>query len=387
MQSLKMSRRQSIRRVALCFHLLLVVAFSAQSLAGQASESNASTSFVAREALKRLKGVDLDSNPGLKQAVMRVLDSVRGRAEFVGIVRDFSLSGQEESLLDFSVNHPESPVAVDAIRLILKDKDAEWLQPTLTGDDPKLQKNLIRVLGHIPDSQVILLLLTLAFTAERPIELRRSALRSLGRTQAGARVLLEKVRENELPDELRFTAGQVLRGTAWPGIRSTAFELLPPPILGGDTALPSLAQLQQLKGNPVNGKNVFFRPASMCSQCHKVRGEGINVGPDLSEIGGKLAPEALYEAILDPNAGISFGYEGWSIEWDNGESTVGIVVSETAKDLELKTLTGLVNRYLKEAIVDRQPLEISLMPPNLQASMTVIELVDLVAYLGQLQPQ
>jgi hypothetical protein len=50
------------------------------------------------EALQRLKGADLQANPALGQAVRKVLDQVRGEPEFVQLVKDFSLVGQEEGL-------------------------------------------------------------------------------------------------------------------------------------------------------------------------------------------------------------------------------------------------------------------------------------------------
>jgi hypothetical protein len=46
------------------------------------------------------------------------------------------------------------------------------------------------------------------------------------------------------------------------------------------------------------------------------------------EIGGKLAKEGQYLAILHPDAGISFGYEGWDIKLKDGTQLVGIVASK-----------------------------------------------------------
>ena len=60
-----------------------------------------------------------------------------------------------------------------------------------------------------------------------------------------------------------------------------------------------------------NGKAVFQR---ICSTCHEVGDIGINFGPALSEIGGKLPKDALYTSIFDPNAGISFGFEGYELK-------------------------------------------------------------------------
>src|SRR5579862_3151714 len=61
---------------------------------------------IAVEALQRLKGIDLEANPTLKAAVLKVLESTRGTPQFVEIVREFNLKGQSPALLDFAMGHP-----------------------------------------------------------------------------------------------------------------------------------------------------------------------------------------------------------------------------------------------------------------------------------------
>src|SRR5690606_18152107 len=107
---------------------------------------------------------------------------------------------------------------------------------------------------------------------------------------------------------------------------------------------------------------------------------GSNFGPDLSEIGGKLSKEAMYKAILFPDQGISFGFEGYNIQLNDGTSAFGRIISETADQIELQYMD---NRQTveKSKVVSRTKLANSLMPGDLQASMTEEELVDLVEYL------
>ncbi len=45
-----------------------------------------------------------------------------------------------------------------------------------------------------------------------------------------------------------------------------------------------------------------------CNACHKVEGEGGELGPDLSHIGGQRDTAYIRRALLDPNADISEGY-------------------------------------------------------------------------------
>src|SRR5690606_16603826 len=80
--------------------------------------------------------------------------------------------------------------------------------------------------------------------------------------------------------------------------------------------------------------------ANYCSNCHLVQGEGTNFGPDLSEIGDKLPKVALYNSILFPDQGISFGYEGYRIELKDGTIAMGKIVSETEEKIDLQYMTS-----------------------------------------------
>ena len=109
--------------------------------------------------------------------------------------------------------------------------------------------------------------------------------------------------------------------------------------------------------------------------------EGANFGPALSQIGSKLTKDALYVAIMHPDAGISFGYEGFVFKLKDGSSVGGIIASETEDALEIVIPGGVKKQYNKTEIVSRKALENSMMPPNLHQAMTQQELVSLVEFL------
>jgi len=130
---------------------------------------------------------------------------------------------------------------------------------------------------------------------------------------------------------------------------------------------------------------VFTRPEVNCIGCHRVNDKGVDFGPALSEIGAKLGKDALYEAILDPSAGIAFGYEAWQIELKSGDEAYGLIVSETADELIMKDVKAIPTRIKKSEIVKRQQLKTSIMPAGLQQTMSTQDLVDLVEYLSSLK--
>ena len=101
----------------------------------------------------------------------------------------------------------------------------------------------------------------------------------------------------------------------------------------------------------------------------------------------KLGKDALYESIIDPSAGISFDYEAWQVNLKNGDEAFGLIISETADEITVKTQTGIVTSYKKIDIESRQKMTMSIMPAGLQQAMPVSDLVDLVEYLASLRTE
>src|SRR5260370_1076756 len=88
-------------------------------------------------------------------------------------------------------------------------------------------------------------------------------------------------------------------------VKSLAAKVLPLPKLAGNRPLPPPEEILKQTGNPQNGQKVFFKKEAQCSKCHRVAGVGAWVGPDLSQIGGKLAKEGLLDSIVNPSAAIA----------------------------------------------------------------------------------
>lgn len=139
-----------------------------------------------------------------------------------------------------------------------------------------------------------------------------------------------------------------------------------------------------MNGDVVNGR-VVFHTTGTCSKCHQVNGIGLEIGPDLSEIGKKLSRPALFESILYPSAGISHNYESWLVLTYEGLVYSGLLVSESDTELKLKDEKGIVRTIPIVSIEEKKKLDISMMPADLQRLISTQELVDLVDYLQTLQ--
>ena len=147
--------------------------------------------------------------------------------------------------------------------------------------------------------------------------------------------------------------------------------------------LPQMTDLLVLLGDVERGREVFT--SATCGECHIVSGDGTEYGPDLSTIGAKLAKKGLYESILDPSASISPTYAPYLFELANGESVVGMLVSETDDRLIVRTEGGVVTEYERAEVESVVPQSVSIMPSDLSSQMTVEELIDLVEYLTTLR--
>ena len=64
---------------------------------------------------------------------------------------------------------------------------------------------------------------------------------------------------------------------------------------------PNTTMLLNLAGSTVKGRSLFLQAGrTLCISCHRVQGSGKNIGPDLSQVGGRLNREQLLESLLEP---------------------------------------------------------------------------------------
>ena len=334
------------------------------------------------EALSRLEPEQVKSNERLRDALNKVLAATRGTARFVKLVEQFKLTDQNTGLLEVASRFPADEAGVTAARLVLAGGDSAALTAALATTNAA---SIAQALGNTANKQAVPLLLPLVGDATRDGATRRQAVRALAQSQDGAGELLKLARESKLAEELKFTASSELNGTRWPAIKAEAAKLLPLPPSQNAQPLPPAAELLKMAGDAKRGEAVFFREATQCAKCHVVNARGQDFGPALSEIGTKLGRDALLESILDPSAGISMGFEAWTLVLKDGEDAFGLIVSDAADEVALKVIGGLVTRYKKADIKSRAQGKLSIMPAGLQQTMTAQELVDLLEYLASLK--
>jgi putative membrane-bound dehydrogenase-like protein len=339
--------------------------------------------IVAVETLARLKDIDIAAHPEVKAALTESLASVRGTPEFVNLVQDFHLPDQNAGLIEVAVRHQAEESGVQAMRLVLASPDLTPLENEMRNTNSAAR--LAEALGNTRDRRIVPVLLPLVDDQQIDPAARRQAVRSLARVQQGASQLLQLARDNKLPSDVKFTATMELNQVRWADLRALAAQVLPPPVSRNAQSLPPLPELLKMRGDISRGVGVFARPDVACITCHRINDKGADLGPALSEIGAKLGKDALYEAILDPSAGIAFGYEAWEITLKSGDDAIGIIKSDTEDELIIKDAKAIPIHIKKSDIVSRRQLKVSLMPADIQKAMSTQDLVDLVEYLSSLK--
>lgn len=343
--------------------------------------------LVRAEAFSRLAGCDLGQDAARMAVLDQLLDGCRGTEQFVRLVDKFRVAPRFGELLSLAQANASSQLAVDALAVLYandQSRPEKLFDLALRSGDAELVAQTLAAMATAADPRGNELLLALALDGDRPLAARRGAVKALGANAAGAEQLLQLAQRQEFPEQLKEAWAAALATAPSPEIRSSAAPIFPAPPTKDSTPLPSLAELVEAQGDAERGK-VVFNTTGTCRNCHQVNGDGTEVGPDLSEIGKKLARPAMFESILYPSAAISHNFEHWVVLTDDGLMHNGLLVSETAGELRLKDEKGIVRTIPAATIEERSKAETSLMPADIQKLMTAGELVDLVEYLSTLK--
>jgi putative membrane-bound dehydrogenase-like protein len=342
------------------------------------------TAMILTEAIERLKPFDLSAHPERKKALERVLQLREGTPQFLTLVDRFNLADRYPKVLALAQERSGTQLSADAMRLLLAKDQTALVAGALDGTDDERVAATVRALGIAADGRAQPLLLGLVENDDRPDVVRQEAVRGLARTKPGAQLLIGLYDEQKLPESLHQTAAAALHAASFDDVKQEAIKRFPLPPSRNDKPLPPLAELLKAKGNVEAGKKVFAT-VGKCATCHIVGKEGKEVGPNLTEIGSKLSREALFESILFPSAGISHNYETWAVATKDGNVFTGVLTTQSPDSVSLKNAEGLVREIKRSDIDELKKQSVSLMPADLQKTMTAEELIDVIEYLQTLK--
>jgi PQQ-dependent dehydrogenase (methanol/ethanol family) len=145
--------------------------------------------------------------------------------------------------------------------------------------------------------------------------------------------------------------------------------------------LNSPAAESLVAGSLAAGKQFFFG-TGRCASCHMVGGRGVAIGPDLSNVGREMSVEEIRQALLEPAAHITPGYDLVTVQLRDGHTIRGFARQRSEFDIQLQDLEGRLHSLQLDQISvvqdEKQPLM-----PRVKASTQ--ELQDVIAYLSRLE--
>jgi putative membrane-bound dehydrogenase-like protein len=223
---------------------------------------------------------------------------------------------------------------------------------------------------------------------ESPNEVRTEAVRILGRSGSGCKLLLDLEQRAELPSELRNIASQVTNASRDVQIQRRARRLLPPVVSRNKKPLPPVREILAREGDPERGRKVFNATAGpKCKSCHSPDESRKSLGPNLSGIGDKLGKEAMLDAILNPSAGIAPEYYVWVLKTKKEGEVIGIIADDTPQRVTVLTDATTELRFKPSEVMARRRSRLSMMPEDLAGTMTEQQLVDLLSFLTTLKKE
>ena len=354
------------------------------SAADEAGNVRAAQDRAIVESLLRLEQTKIHNDPAVQAAVQRYLTRTEGTDAYLQALERFGVHGQQEALLRMIHAAPTSSAAVQAAGLLLQHDEQERLRSALENPDDRLSTAVATALGLSGRRPAVSVLEQIIRDASRRRTVRAAAAAALGRHQAGQHVLLQLVEDGQLPEDLNVIVANALLGSSDERIRQAAAKHLTLPTASGSESIPPISVLATRRGDASRGKQLFATTAT-CAKCHKVAGEGKDVGPDLSEIGSKLSREEMYVSILDPSAAISHNYETYTVVTTDGVVLSGLLISQTDDGVTIRNAEAIEQTVTKNELDELAKQNVSLMPADLQKALTVQDLVDTVEYMTTLK--
>ena len=138
--------------------------------------------------------------------------------------------------------------------------------------------------------------------------------------------------------------------------------------------------LAEKQGDAAKGQLV----GAICMACHLVKGQGGQIGPNLSAAGA-MGTESLLRNILTPNAAMEPGYRVFRAELTDGSLREGFLASEDESAIVIRLPGSEDQRIPRDQIRRGSFTKRSLMPEGLEMSFTAEQWTDLFAWLGELR--
>ena len=290
------------------------------------------------------------------------------RAEFAAMRQSENIRGKE---LDVLIYRKDSEV-LRAVSAILTDHKANSLP---------FRGQVLAALGKLDDNRVAEVVLPAYSSMETDLQPR--AVELLTQRNAWGKKLIQAIADKRIPTSA-LNVNQVRKllaskdaelthqvKTIWGTVRE-----------GRNPEREKIVRdmgdfLRKNRGDPKAGLVVF---KNLCGQCHKIHGEGFDVGPDLTG-NGRASFEQLLSNVFDPSLVIGAAYQATTVQTTKGRTLTGLVVEDNARRIVLKLQGAKLETIPRDEIDEISVSQVSLMPEGIEKQLKPQEIADLFAFL------
>jgi putative heme-binding domain-containing protein len=136
-------------------------------------------------------------------------------------------------------------------------------------------------------------------------------------------------------------------------------------------------------GDAARGESIFEGKGE-CFHCHRVRGEGSYLGPELTDIGAIRRLAELQRSLVDPDAEILPQNRFYRVRTLDGKTITGRLLNLDTFTVQMMDSNEQLRSFLKSNLkefgfIDKSPM------PSYQGKLSSGELADVLAYLVTLK--
>lgn len=179
--------------------------------------------------------------------------------------------------------------------------------------------------------------------------------------------------------ELYSSIRNGIPGTEMAPVRITDDEVWK--VVGYVKRLGSQGNLEKAPGDASTGRAVYQKMG--CATCHRIGGDGGNLGPELTDVGRRRGLSFLHESLVKPDAEIPINYRGVQVVLKSGQTVTGIRLNRDDLSIQLRDTRDNLRSFLMENVQEVRYDKPSLMPSY--GSMNQKDLGDVIAYLNSLK--
>jgi putative heme-binding domain-containing protein len=251
-------------------------------------------------------------------------------------------------------------------------------------EDPAVRLDAIRAIAGYDESDLGSLLLKKY--PQLSAEEKREAVLTLSARPRYGRMLNQALKDGSIPkSDVPVYVARQLRRVVGSGFVETwgPIDELPASENAAYNKYQRLLSGDALrKADPAKGKILFQQT---CGSCHKMFGEGGNIGPDLTG-SNRTNVNYILSNVLNPSEEIQDDYKMVVVTTRDGRTYSGNITGENSRQLTLRVVGQDAVIISKSDIQSQETTDVSMMPPGLFDMLRDEQVLDLVSYLRRAEP-